>query len=186
MALVDAVTTAVFTAKFAVVAPAATTKFGETVAPALLLDRTTTVPPGGAPALRVTVPVANSPPTTFVGLRVSEVSLGGGVTVRAAVWIAPEFEAVMVAVVELATTAVVTVKLALVAAAATVTLDGTTAAALLLVRVITAPSPDATPSRVTVPREVQPPVTLVGFRPKEDRLGATLVTVRSAVRFTPE
>jgi hypothetical protein len=83
-----------------------------------------------------------------------------------------------------------TVKLALVAPAGTVTLEGTLAAAVLLLESVTcAPPAGAGPLNVTVPVEdCAPPMTLVGLRVKEDREGAgggAGVTVRGAVLATP-
>ncbi len=76
----------------------------------------------------------------------------------------------MVTVVDAATALVLTVKDALVAPAATVTLEGTVAAvALLLESVTCAPPVGAGPLSVTVPVEEFPPVTLVGFSESEER-----------------
>ena len=84
----------------------------------------------------------------------------------------------------LATGLVVTVKVAVVAFAATVTLTGTWAAAVLLLdNVITAPPAGARPLNVTVPVDEFPPTTEVGFRPTEFSTAA--VTVNPAVRVTP-
>ena len=80
---------------------------------------------------------------------------------------------------------VVTVKVALVAPAATVTLAGTVATAVLLLdSVTTAPPLGAAPLRVTVPCEELPPVTLVGFSVSEDRVTAG-ETVSVAVLVAP-
>jgi hypothetical protein len=69
------VTSLVETVKVALVDPAGTLTVGGTVAAAVLsLVRSTTKPPEGAAELRVTVPVAGSPPTTSVGRTVSEES----------------------------------------------------------------------------------------------------------------
>ena len=69
----------------------------------------------------------------------------------------------MVAVVEVLTPIVVTVNVALVAPAATVTLAGVAAAPLLSESVTTAPPDGAAPVSVTVPCEELPPTTLVGL-----------------------
>jgi hypothetical protein len=62
------VTVLVETVKVALVDPAGTETLGGTVAAAVLsLDNATPKPPGGAADVRVTVPVAGSPPTTSVG-----------------------------------------------------------------------------------------------------------------------
>jgi len=65
---------------------------------------------------------------------------------------------------------VLTVNIALVAPAATVTLEGTlAAAALLLERATCAPPAGAGPLNVTVPVEEFPPVILVGFSESDER-----------------
>ena len=78
----------------------------------------------------------------------------------------------MVTVVDEATALVLTVKVALVAPTATVTLDVTVAAlVLLLERVTCAPPAGAAPLNVTVPVEEFPPVTFVGFSDSDERVG---------------
>ena len=76
----------------------------------------------------------------------------------------------MVTEVTLATELVVTVNVAVVDPAATVTLAGTCAAVvLLLVNPTVAPPVGAAALNVTVPVDELPPVTLVGFRETEDK-----------------
>lgn len=85
------------------------------------------------------------------------------------------------------TTLVVTVNVAEVLPAATVTLVGTVATdVLLLARVTTAPPVGAAPVRVTVPVDGLPPVTLVGFSDTDEAEIVTgAVTVRVALRVVP-
>ena len=96
----------------------------------------------------------------------------------------------MVTVVEATTALVLTVKVALVAPAATVTLEGALAAvALLLESVTTAPPAGAAPLSVTVPVEdCTPPTTLVGFSETDERVGGgggVAVTVSEADLLAP-
>ena len=76
--------------------------------------------------------------------------------------------------VDAVTALVLTVNVALVAPAATVTLEGTLAAVVLLLESATIAPPDgAGPLSVTVPVEdCTPPTTLVGFSESEERVGA--------------
>jgi len=87
-------------------------------------------------------------------------------------------------VLDAATALVLTVNDALVAPAATVTLEGALATAVLLLeRATCAPPAGAGPLNVTVPVEEFPPVTLVGFSESEERAaggGDAGVTVREA------
>lgn len=171
VAVVVAATAVVFTVKFAVEAPAATVTLAGTVAEPLLLERVTTVPPAGANPVRVTVPVDDVPPVTLVGFSATLES-AAGLIVRVAVCVPP----VIVAVVIDATAVVFTVKFPAVAPAATVTLAGTVAAPLLLDRDTTMPPEGAGPFNVTVPVELLPPTTLVGFTATEDTVGGLIVS----------
>ena len=72
--------------------------------------------------------------------------------------------------VEVATALVVTLKVALVAPAPTVTLDPTWADGSLLESVTVAPPVGAAPLSVNVPVELFPPITLVGLKVNEDRV----------------
>ena len=68
MTPVLAPTAPVVTVKLALVAPAATVTLAETPAAAvLLLESVTTIPPAGAAAVNVAVPIEELPPTTLVG-----------------------------------------------------------------------------------------------------------------------
>ena len=76
-------------------------------------------------------------------------------------------------VVEAETALVLTVNVALVAPAATVTLAGTRATVVLLLESATcAPPAGAGPLNVTAPVDEFPPVTLVGFNASEASVGA--------------
>ena len=172
----------VLTVNVAVVDPAATVTFEGTVAAAvLLLVSVTTAPPVGAAPFSVTVPVDDAPPVTVVGLTlVEEIAADGTVTVSPAVCVVLLYVAEIVTDVLLATWLVLTVNVAVLAFAGTVTLAGTVAAAvLLLLSVTTTPPVGAAPFSVTVPVDAVPPVTDVGFKPTE--LGAGALTVSPAV-----
>ena len=87
--------------------------------------------------------------------------------------------------VDVLTAVVVTVKLALVAPAATVTVDGTEATDGLLLESVTATPPEGAPAlSVTVPAEDWPPVTLAGFRVSEESV-VPRITVSVALIAAP-
>jgi hypothetical protein len=93
----------------------------------------------------------------------------------------------MVTDVEAVTLLVLTVNIALLAPAATVTLAGTVAAAVLpLERETAAPPLGAGPLRLTVPVEGDPPVTLIGLSATEESVAEPCgVTVSEAVLVPP-
>ena len=180
---VFATTELVVTVKAAVVAFAATvTLAGTWAAAVLLLDSVTTAPPDGAGPLRVTVPVAEAPAGTEVGFKLTELSIGA-LTVKLAFWVAP-YVPEIVSDVFAPTGLLVTVNVAVVALAATVTLAGTWAAAVLLLdSVTTAPPAGAGPFSVTVPFDLPPPKTDAGLTLTDASTDA--VTVKLAVWVTP-
>jgi hypothetical protein len=157
--------------------PAGTVTDVATVPAAVLLeDSATTNPPEGALPERVTVPVEAVPPTTDVGLNETPVKTGA-VIVRVAVGEVPFPVAVIVDVVFDATPTVVTVNVPVVAPAATLTDDGTVAAALLELRATATPPEGAALLSVTVPVEVFPPATDVGFKVTDVTVGALTLNV---------
>jgi hypothetical protein len=171
-------TARVVTVKVAVEFPAGTvTELGTVATEVLLLDKVTAVPPVGAIPESVTVPVEAVPPVTEVGFKLKELK-DGGATVKVAVLDALANVAVIVTEVEEETARLVTVKVAVVLPAATVTEAGTVAAdVLLLDKVTTDPPVGAAPDRVIVPADVVPPVTEVGFRVKELKAGGATVNI---------
>src|SRR5436309_11569865 len=141
---VDVVTALVLTVNVALLAPAATVTLAGTVAVAVLLVGGTAVPPLGGGPLSVTVAVeVCAPPVTLVGFSVSEESVGRacGSTVREAVLVTPAYDAEIVTGVDVVTAPVLTVNVTLLAPAATVTLAGTVAAAVLSLERETAAPP---------------------------------------------
>ena len=103
------------------------------------------------------------------------------VTLSTAVFVVPFSVAVTVELVLLYTLDVVTVKVADVAPAATVTLLGTFAADVLLLDKLTVVADGAAALSVTVPVELEPPVTLVGFSVRE--LSVAVCVPAVIVRF---
>ncbi len=77
----------------------------------------------------------------------------------------------MVTGVDVVTALVVTVNVALLAPAATVTLPGTVAVDVLLLRVTAAPPAGAGPLSVSVPVEEEPPLTVVGLSATDESVG---------------
>jgi hypothetical protein len=92
-----------------------------------------------------------------------------------------------VTVAETVTALVLTMNVALVAPAATVTLAGTVAAAVLsLIRETAAPPLGAGPLSVTVPVEEDPPITLMGLSATAESVAEPVgATLSEAVLATP-
>lgn len=128
------------------------------------------------------MPVDEAEPTTLVGLRVTDTK-PGGVIVSAADALTPPAVPLMVAVVLAATAVVFTVKPADVLPEPTVTLAGTVAAFALDESLIVTPASGAALVSVTVPAELTPPATAVGFKVKVARVAVS--TVSTAVLETP-
>lgn len=124
----------VVTVNDALVAPAGTVTVAGTLAdPGRLLLRLTVAPPDGAAVPRVTVPVADVPPGTLVGLTEKPVSAGTmGTTMRSADWVTPPPVAEIVTTVRLVTALVVMKKIPTSVDAGTVANCGTDATAGLL------------------------------------------------------
>jgi hypothetical protein len=110
------------------------------------------------------VPVEETPARTDVGFKLNALNVAGAVLiVTVAVLVTIPAVAVIVADVAAFTAAVVTVNVVVDAPAATVTLAGTVADALLLERLTTIPPVGAGEPSVIVPVAFVPPLTAVGF-----------------------
>ena len=159
-----------------VIFPAATVIEGGTTANELSLASETTVPDGPDGPLKVTVPVDGLPLITLVGLSDKPVKVDG-VMASPADGVPPLRLAVMFAVVEASTPSVVTVNVAAVWPKGTLTVAGTMAELLSLERVTDSPPKPAGPLSVTVPVEVPPAETFVGFRLRDAAAAGTIVRV---------
>jgi hypothetical protein len=166
MALLPTVAIVVVTVNVALVAPAATVTLAGTDADAgRLLESDTTKPAPGAANVSVTVPVDGVPALTLAGASETDdkAAWAAAVTVSVAVRVMPPNAPLMPTVPVVAGEPAVTVNVALVPPAATVTLAGTVARAVLaLESETTAPPAGAAPLSVTVPTEVPSAATDVG------------------------
>lgn len=195
-AVVVVLTDVVLTVKEVVVLPAATVTLLGTLVDELLLDSDTADPPDGAALDSVTVPCEDEPPVTLLGFKMTEDTVGPedppGFTVKLAdTVVVPDWA--KIALLQTALTLVVlTVKLTLVLPAATVTMLGKVTADRKQAGVLTfevdsstsLPPEGAGEAMVTVPVELLPPVTVLGFKLIEVTLipGVT-VTEPCAVLF---
>lgn len=161
-AFVATVTDFVPTANVAEELPAGMVTNGRSEMLELLEEIVTFTPPDGASPDRFTVPVVPTPPITVAGLKVMLMRVAG-VNVSDAVLETPLRVAVIVAVAELETPVVATLKVAEVAPAATVTFAGVVAGAPEALRVTVIPPAGAAVPSVTVPTATFPPTTEVGL-----------------------
>lgn len=178
---VAVVTALVVTENVPVEAPAAIVIDAGTVADVEVDERVTVMAPVVVlgVAFKVTVAVEDAPPTNVAGESAMLV-MAKGLTVNAAVLLAPLKAAVIVVEVDAVTTLCVTVKVAVVAPAATVTDVGTVPAAVAeLVNVTTFPLGPAALLRVTVPVIVTllPPTTVEDERVTPETLAGDSVSV---------
>lgn len=116
------------------------------------------------------------PPVTDVGATVTPTRVGAMTVMTAALEIEPRV-LVIVAVLVLCTAMAPTLKVALDRPAPMVTVAGTVAVELLDVSATAVPPVGAGPLKVTVPVEVEPPVTVVGERVKDTRAAGVIVRV---------
>ena len=156
-----------------VLPPTTVTAFG-TMAEADVLDRAIEAPPAGAAPSRVTVPVLVDPPATELGLSTSETTVGGSIDTAPVFVVDPRF-AVIVTDAGVDTGAVLTLKVAESAPAATFTVAGTVANCVPLARVTAIPATGAGPVSVTVPLDDTPPVTEVGSKLIPFKAGGLMV-----------
>ncbi len=83
------VTAVVVITNVAFVAPAGTVTDAGVVTAALLSDKVTNIPPVGAAAVNVTVPVEELPPATDEGAKLRDANAAAGLTVRVADLLTP-------------------------------------------------------------------------------------------------
>ena len=140
------------------------------------VENTTDIPPAGAGPFVPRVPVADVPPTSGFGDTVS-VDMTTGLIVSVADWVDVPYVAVMLAVDVAETEIVVMVNVAEVDPAGTVTDAGSVAFVLLEVRLTVMPPDGATPFKVTVPVDVSPPTTVLGFNDTLVTAGGLIVSV---------
>jgi hypothetical protein len=108
------------------------------------------------------------------------------VIVRVALFVTPPYDAVMLALILLLTLVVAMLNVAELAPAGTVTFAGTLAFPGLLLAKVTTKALDVALSKVTVPTELDPPTTVVGFKVKDvSAAGVGAVTVSVVDLFTP-
>jgi len=132
-------------------------------------------PPAGAARKSVTVPVAELPPVTDVGERLTPPSSDGSI-VKVADFVPVPNAAAIVAATLPETTEVVIVNVAELAPAGIVSVEGIEALVLLELNLIVMPPAGAVPLRVTVPVEDNPPTTADGETVRPPRLIGLMVS----------
>jgi hypothetical protein len=174
--------------KGAVVAPAVTVTEAGTVSEVLLLVSVTAEPTAGAGWVRVTVQVLTPLGPRLVGLQDRAETSVGATKVRVVVRKLPFKAAVMVALWFVGKSPALTMKLAKVAPAGTVTDAGIVSSALLSDNVTVAPE-DAGSFKPTVQVVEAPEATVPGLQLKDVKLSGTVVTVPPvavvAIAFPP-
>jgi len=165
------------TVNVAVVAFAATVTEDGVVNNELLSDSVTVVPPVGAAELSVTVHVLVPLELTVVGLHASDDNVTGGASVTVAVFETPLSVAVTVTLPLLVMVPAVTVNVAVVAFAATVTDDGVVNNELLSDSVTVVPPVGAAELSVTVQDALPALLSVVGEQANEVSDGVTVVPV---------
>lgn len=151
----------------AVVAPAVTVTDAGTTISGFPLDSETAAPPAGAAFVRVTVQLVVAFELTLAGVQLNELTESGPVSDRVKLSDPPFRVAVTTAVWSEVKVPAVAVRVAVVAAAATVTDAGTLSAALLLERDTEAPPVGAAFDNVTVQVEVVLVFKLLGVQASE-------------------
>jgi hypothetical protein len=173
-------------ANVAVLEPAATVTDAGTVSVVLLTESASDKPPLGAAAERVTVQLELAPETMLDGEHCTpEIVVPGVVTVTAALAELPLIDAVIVTAWLPVTVPAVTVKLAAVEPAATVTEPGTVNEALLAESATVPPPVGAACDNVTTHVELLPELTVVGAHWRFVTVTAAGVTVSAAVVDVP-
>jgi hypothetical protein len=163
--------------------PAATVRFaGSGTAAEFELDRVTTAPPVGALLFSVTLIVITLPLCVEDGVTVKP-EIARGTTLIVADFETPPYDEVIVAVVDAETLPPLIGKVAEDAPAGTVTVEGTTAFALLLLRATSAPPEGLGPVNFTVPVAELPDTTDVGLIDNDKSPAGFMVSV--AVLVTP-
>jgi hypothetical protein len=172
----------VLTVKVAVEAAAGTLTDAGVEREVLVSERVTIAPPVGAAVDSVTVQVLEALGPRLEGLQARADTVIGATRVTVVCAELLLYEAEMVAVWLLGMVLVETVKVAAVAAAATVTEVGTVNVELLFVSVIAAPAVGAAAESVTVQVELLEPLMLLGLHETELTFGRALpVTVPPVV-----